>query len=60
MKVYGASVSYSTGKLAAYLRYKGSSCERGSTYTELAEIERHVDVVQHPLVRRADGLSPRS
>jgi len=55
MKVYGASVSYYTGKLETYLRYKGIPYERGSPYGEISEIKKHLGSIQHPMVKREDG-----
>jgi glutathione S-transferase len=55
MKVYGASVSYYTGKLETYLRYKGIAYERGSPYEEIHEIKAQVGSIQHPMVKRDDG-----
>lgn len=55
MKVYGASVSYYTGKLETYLRYKGIRYERDSPYRRAAEIRREVGCIQHPVVQGEDG-----
>ncbi|MEH6558315.1 MAG: glutathione S-transferase C-terminal domain-containing protein [Oceanicoccus sp.] len=55
MKVYGASVSYYTGKLETYLRYKGLSYERGHPYQDIDKIKKSVGSVQHPMVKRDDG-----
>lgn len=55
MKVYGASVSYYTGKLEAYLRYKGIAYERESPYPVQREIMEQVGCIQHPVVKRDDG-----
>ncbi len=55
MKVYGASVSYYTGKLETYLRYKGIAYERGSPYEDIREIKEQVGCIQHPMVKRDDG-----
>jgi glutathione S-transferase len=55
MKVYGASVSYYTGKLETYLRYKGISYDRGHPYQDINEIKENVGSVQHPMVKRDDG-----
>ncbi|MCR9276972.1 MAG: glutathione S-transferase C-terminal domain-containing protein [Pseudomonadaceae bacterium] len=55
MKVYGASVSYYTGKLEAYLRYKGIAYERDVPYERAAEIKAAVGCIQHPMVECDDG-----
>ncbi len=55
MKVYGASVSYYTGKLETYLRYKGIPYDRGHPYQDINEIKQNVGSVQHPMVKRDDG-----
>ena len=55
MKVFGASVSYYTGKLEAYLRYKGIAYERANPYREIKEIIANLGSVQHPMVKRDDG-----
>jgi glutathione S-transferase len=55
MIVYGASVSYYTGKLEAYLRYKGISYERASPYPQEERIKREAGCIQHPVVERDDG-----
>lgn len=55
MKVYGASVSYYTGKLETYLRYKNIAYERGSPYEKIHEIKEQVGSVQHPLMKLDDG-----
>ncbi|MFT5211840.1 MAG: hypothetical protein ACI9CE_003581, partial [Flavobacterium sp.] len=55
MKVYGASVSYYTGKLETYLRYKGIPYERDSPYKVQREIMEQVGSIQHPTMKRDDG-----
>jgi len=55
VKVYGASVSYYTGKLECYLRYKGIPYERSSPYPRAKEIKARVGAIQHPVVERDDG-----
>ena len=55
MKVYGASVSYYTGKLETYLRYKGIAYERGSPYEVRHEIMEQLVSIQHPTMKRSDG-----
>ena len=55
MKVYGVSVSYYTGKLEAYLRYKGMTYEMESPFARAAELRPHVGAIQVPLVHRDDG-----
>lgn len=56
MKVYGSSVSYYTGKLEAYLRYKGISYELLPTPYDKADMLREkVGAVQMPIAERDDG-----
>jgi len=55
VKVYGVSVSYFTGKLEAYLRYKGIAYERESPYADAERIRPQVGAIQVPLVLRDDG-----
>ena len=55
MKVYGVTVSYFTGKLEAYLRYKGLSYELKSPFADAKRIKPHVGAIQVPLVLREDG-----
>ncbi|WFL78452.1 glutathione S-transferase N-terminal domain-containing protein [Altererythrobacter arenosus] len=55
-KVYGSSVSYYTGKLEAYLRYKGIAYEALPTpYGEARMLIEKVGAVQMPIVERDDG-----
>lgn len=54
--VYGSRVSYYTGKLEAYLRYKGIAYRRvPMPYNDLSRIRENVGAVQHPIVERDDG-----
>ena len=55
VQVFGSGVSYYTGKLEAYLRYKGIPYDRGSPYERRAEMEEAVGIIQHPMARLADG-----
>ena len=55
MKVYGISVSYYTGKLEAYLRYKGIPYTMDSPYRDARRIKPRVGAIQVPLVLRDDG-----
>lgn len=56
MKVYGASVSYYTGKLETYLRYKAIPYQRiGNPYERATEIKENIGAIQHPMVLRDDG-----
>lgn len=55
MKVYGASVSYYTGKIETYLRYKGIEYTRASPYGDIKRIKTHVGAIQHPVIERSDG-----
>jgi glutathione S-transferase len=55
-KVYGSSVSYYTGKLEAYLRYKGITYQALPTpYGEAKMLIEKVGAVQMPIVERDDG-----
>ncbi len=55
-KVYGSRVSYYTGKLEAYLRYKGIAYELLPTpYDRTADLVEKVGAVQMPIVERDDG-----
>ncbi len=55
-KVYGSRVSYYTGKLEAYLRYKGIDYEALPTpYGEAKMLIEKVGAVQMPIVERDDG-----
>ncbi|MFP6623117.1 MAG: glutathione S-transferase family protein [Myxococcota bacterium] len=54
LRVYGAEVSYFTGKLEGYLRYKEIPYERISTRPS-ARIARNTGVAQMPAVQLADG-----
>jgi len=55
-KVYGSSVSYYTGKLEAYLRYKGIDYQALPTpYGEAKMLIEKVGAVQMPIVERDDG-----
>ncbi|MEM7099450.1 MAG: glutathione S-transferase family protein [Pseudomonadota bacterium] len=55
MKVFGVSVSYYTGKLEAYLRYKGLSYEMESPFGRAKEILPHTGAIQVPMVLLEDG-----
>lgn len=55
MRVYGISVSYYTGKLEAYLRYKGIGYDMASPYGEQKRISAKVGAIQVPIVERDDG-----
>ncbi len=55
MRVYGISVSYYTGKLEAYLRYKGIAYETASPYADQKRIRAKVGAIQIPIVERDDG-----
>jgi glutathione S-transferase len=55
MKVYGANISYYTGKLEAYLRYKGLPYRNVSPYLHQKKIRANVGAMQLPIVERADG-----
>lgn len=55
MRVYGSKISYFTGKLEAYLRYKGLDYERLPSPAHEKEIKANVGAVQMPVVERNDG-----
>jgi len=55
MKVWGVSVSYFTGKLEAYLRYKRIPYETDHPFADQARIRKLVGAIQVPLVERDDG-----
>ncbi len=56
MKVYGVSVSYYTGKLEAYLRYKGIAYEMNDhPFADQQRIKEKVGAIQVPIVERDDG-----
>lgn len=55
MKVYGVSVSYYTGKLEAYLRYKGIQYDLVSPYSDAKRIIQQAGALQIPIVEREDG-----
>ena len=55
MIVWGVSVSYYTGKLEAYLRYKGIDYEMRSPFAEAKRIREQVGAIQVPIVERDDG-----
>jgi glutathione S-transferase len=53
--VYGSKISYYTGKLEAYLRYKGLPYERVPPHSHRREILRNTGAMQLPIVLREDG-----
>lgn len=56
MKIYGSRVSYYTGKLEAYLRYKGIPYSlHGMPYEKSDELKEKVGSIQMPIVDREDG-----
>lgn len=55
MKVYGVSVSYFTGKLEAYLRYKGLPYTMESPYSRARQLKPLFGAIQVPMVMRDDG-----
>ena len=55
MKVYGSKHSYYTGKLEAYLRYRGIGYELLPTYGSLREIVAGAGTSQMPVARLDDG-----
>ena len=55
MKVWGVSVSYYTGKLEAYLRYKGIGYSLQSPFADAKRIRHAAGAIQVPLIERDDG-----
>lgn len=55
LTVYGAKISYYTGKLEAYLRYKGIPYRKDSPHAHRKRIRENVGAIQHPTVERSDG-----
>ena len=55
MRVYGSKISYFTGKLEAYLRYKGLNYERLPSSAHQKTIQAKVGAMQMPVVERDDG-----
>ncbi len=55
MRVYGSKISYFTGKLEAYLRYKGFDYERLPATAHAKTIQANVGAMQLPVVERDDG-----
>ncbi len=55
MRIYGSKISYFTGKLEAYLRYKGISYERLPSPAYEKTIKEKVGAMQMPVVERDDG-----
>jgi len=55
MKLWGVSVSYFTGKLETYLRYKGIAYEMQHPFADQERIKKLAGAVQVPIVERDDG-----
>ena len=55
MRVYGSKISYFTGKLEAYLRYKGLAYELLPSLAARKTLQANVGAVQMPVVERDDG-----
>ncbi len=55
MKVWGVSVSYFTGKLETYLRYKGLPYEMEHPFADQPRIRKLAGAVQVPIIEREDG-----
>lgn len=55
MKVWGVSVSYFTGKLETYLRYKHIPYEMDHPFADAVRVRRMAGAVQVPLIEREDG-----
>ena len=55
MKVYGSRISYYTGKLEAYLRYRAIPYEMGHYVANARRMKAGAGVVQMPVVELGDG-----
>lgn len=55
LTVYGVSVSYYTGKLEAYLRYKQIPYSMKSPFAQAKRVREHAGAVQVPIIERPDG-----
>jgi len=55
MKGYGSKISYFTGKLEAYLRYKGIDYQRLPSTAHQKKIQANAGALQMPVVERGDG-----
>lgn len=55
MRVYGCRISYYTGKLETYLRYRSIPYENLPTYGHLRRIKEGAGAVQMPVVELDDG-----
>lgn len=55
MKVWGVSVSYYTGKIEAYLRYKGISYDMEPPFAHEKRVREHAGAIQVPIIEREDG-----
>ncbi len=55
MQLWGVSVSYFTGKLEAYLRYKGIAYNMAHPFADAQRIKRAAGAVQVPIIERDDG-----
>ena len=55
MKVWGVSVSYYTGKLESYLRYKGIPYEMEHPFADQKRIGGLAGAIQVPILERDDG-----
>jgi len=55
MKVWGVSVSYYTGKLESYLRYKGIPYEMEHPFADQEKIRGLAGAIQVPILEHTDG-----
>jgi glutathione S-transferase len=55
MHVYGCKISYYTGKLETYLRYRSIEYDYSPTVGNEKRLRAGAGVVQHPVVQLADG-----
>lgn len=55
LRVYGSRISYFTGKLEAYLRYRGHAYTLLPTYQHASEVAKGTGSTQMPAMQLADG-----
>lgn len=55
IRVYGSKISYFTGKLEAYLRYRGIAYELLPLSQHRKQVRAHVGAMQMPVVELEDG-----
>ena len=55
MKLWGVSVSYFTGKIETYLRYKGIGYDMEPPFADHKRIRKLAGAIQVPIIERDDG-----